>query len=118
MVGDAEAADGADALAKGPDNEIDVADHALRLGDAAAVLADEAHRMGFVDHYHRAGFLRDADHLFQRRAVAAHPIDAFEDDQLAGLGGQALPTFFQRLAGIVAKAEQFSNTPSSPRKSR
>src|SRR3546814_5505238 len=33
MVGDAEAADGADALAKGPDNEIDVADHALRLGD-------------------------------------------------------------------------------------
>src|SRR3546814_2570120 len=42
MVGDAEAADGADALAKGPDNEIDVADHALRLGDAAAVLADEA----------------------------------------------------------------------------
>src|SRR3546814_15645926 len=29
MVGDAEAADGADALAKGPDNEIDVAEPAL-----------------------------------------------------------------------------------------
>src|SRR3546814_17760652 len=38
MVGDAEAADGSVAIAKGPANAIDLADPALRLGDAAAVL--------------------------------------------------------------------------------
>ena len=37
MVGDAEAADRADRLGKGADDEVDVVDHALRFGDAAAV---------------------------------------------------------------------------------
>ena len=58
MVGDAEAADRADRLGEGADDEVDVVDHALGLGDAAAVLADEAHRMGLVDQHHRAVGLR------------------------------------------------------------
>ena len=94
MVGDAEAADRADRLGEGADDEIDVVDHALGLGDAAAVLADEAHRMRLVDQHHRAIGLGDRDHLLQRRDVAEHRIDAFEDDQLAGAFGNALQALF------------------------
>ena len=107
VVRHAEAADGADALAERADDEIDVVDHALRLGNAAAILADEAHRMRLVDQHHRAIFLGDADHFLQRRDVAEHRIDALEHDELARFGRQALQPFFQRLDVIVAEGDDF-----------
>ena len=54
MVRDAETADGADRLGEGADDEVDVVDDALGFGDSAAMLADEAHRMRFVDQDHSA----------------------------------------------------------------
>jgi hypothetical protein len=70
MVRHAEAADRADGLGEGADDEVDIVDHPLRLGDAAAMLADEAHRMGLVDQHHCSGSLRHRDHFLQRRDVA------------------------------------------------
>src|SRR3546814_20166608 len=96
MVRHAEAPDGADALAEGADDEVDIVEYPLRLGDAAAMFADEAHRMRLVDQYHRAIFLRNADHFLQRRAVAAHRIDALEHAEFARFGGQAIAALFAR----------------------
>ena len=59
--------------------------------------------MRFVDQHHRAIFLGDADHLLQRRDIAEHRIDAFEDDQLAGTFGDALQPFLERLDIVVAE---------------
>src|SRR3546814_14738466 len=97
MIRATEAAEGADVLAERAADEVDVAQHALRLGDAAAMLADEAHRMRLVDQYHRAGFLRHADHFLQRRDVAEHRIDALQHDELARFGRPALQTPFKCL---------------------
>src|SRR3546814_10939946 len=80
--------DGSDALAERADDEIDVAQHALRLGDAAAMLADEAHRMRLVHQYHPAGFLRHADHFLQRRDLSEHRINAPHPDDLPPFGRQ------------------------------
>ena len=44
-----EAADGAQALGEGADDEVDVGLDAGRLGQAAAVLAQHAHGVGLVD---------------------------------------------------------------------
>src|SRR5690606_15409723 len=57
VVGNAEAADGADRFGERADDEIDLVDHALLLGHAAPVRPDEAHRMGLVDQHHRAVLL-------------------------------------------------------------
>src|SRR6185369_9099243 len=103
MVRDTKAADGADGLGEGADDEVDVVDHALRFADPAAVLADEAHRMGLVDEDHRAIGLGDGDHFLQRRHVAHHRIDAFEDDELAGALGHALEALLERFDVVVAE---------------
>ena len=105
MVRDAEAADGADGLGEGADDEVDVVDHALLFSDTAAVLADEAHRMGLVDQHHRAIFLRDGDHLLERRDVAEHRIDAFEHDQLSGFGREPFQALFERFDVVVAERD-------------
>src|SRR3546814_15998184 len=102
MVRHAEAADGADALAEGADDEVDIVEHALRLGDAAAMFADEAHRLCLVDQYHRAIFLRNADHFLQRRDFAEHRIDALAHAEFARFGGQTLDALFARLYLILA----------------
>ena len=67
------------------------------------MLADEAHRMRFVDQHHRAILLRDANHFLQRGDVAEHRIDAFEDDELAGALGDAFQALFERFDVIVAE---------------
>ena len=85
MVRHAEAADRADRLGEGADDEVDVALAALLLVHAAAVGAVEAHRMRFVAQHHRAVLLGDRDHFLERRDVAEHRIDALEHDQLARL---------------------------------
>jgi hypothetical protein len=54
VVRDAEPADRADRLRERADDEVDLVDHPLQLGHAAAVLADEAHRVRLVDQHHRA----------------------------------------------------------------
>jgi hypothetical protein len=107
VVRDAEAADRADALGEGADDEIDIVEHALLLGDAAAVFADEAHRVRFVDQHHRAVFLGDLDHLLQRGDIAHHRIDAFEHHQLARAFGDALQALFHRLDIVVLERHDF-----------
>ena len=87
MVGHAEAADGSDRFGEGADDEIDIVQHALLFGHAAAIFADKAHRMRFVDKDHRARFFRNADHFLQRSNVAQHRIDTFKHDKLARIGG-------------------------------
>ena len=79
MVRDTEAADRAHAFGKGADNEIDIVDHARLFHHAAAVLADEAHGMRFIDHQKGAVFTLDGDELFQSGVVAVHAVDAFDD---------------------------------------
>src|SRR5438270_3367318 len=103
VVGDAEAADRADGLGESADDEVDVVDHALRLGHSAAVLADEAHRVRFVVQHHSAIGPGDGDHVLQRSDVAEHRIDAFEDHELARTFGDALKPPFERLDVIVAE---------------
>ena len=63
--------------------------------------------MRLVDEDHRAVFLGDADHLLQRRGVAQHRIDAFENDQLARISGNALEAFFHRLDIVVLEGHDF-----------
>ena len=47
--------------------------------------------------------LETRDHFLQRRDVAEHRIDAFEDDQLAGAFGDALQPLFERFDVVVAE---------------
>ena len=83
------------------DDEVDLVDHALRLGHAAAVLADEAHRVRLVDQHHRAVLLGDRDHLLERGDVAEHRIDALEHHQLARAFGNAPEPLVHRLDVVV-----------------
>ncbi len=69
------------------------------------MFADEAHRVRFVDQHHRARFLGNADHLRQRCDVAQHRIDAFEHDQLARIGGNALQPLLERFDIVVAEGD-------------
>ena len=46
-----------------------------------------------------------AHHLVERRDVAEHRIDAFEDDQLAGFGRQAPQALLERVDVIVAERD-------------
>jgi hypothetical protein len=105
MVRHAEAADRADRLGEGADDEVDIALAAHFLIHAAAVGAEEAHAMRFVAQDHRAMLLGDRDHFRQRRDVAEHRIDAFEHDQLAGLLGQAAEALVEILDAVVAEAD-------------
>ena len=93
VVGGAEAADGAQALAEGADDEIDVGLDSLLLGEAAAVLAEAAERMGLVDQEPSAVTPLDLHEVRQRRGVAEHAVHAFDDHQpaiaLAAEAGQA-----------------------------
>ena len=107
VVGNAEAADRADAFRESADDEIDILDHALFLAHAAAVLADEAHRVGLVHQHHRAVFLRDRDHFLQRGDIAQHRVDAFEHDQLARAFGNAAQALFHRVEIVVLERHDF-----------
>ncbi len=101
MVGNAEAAHRAHRFGEGADDEIDIVDHALLFADAAAVLADEAHRMRFIHQHHCAMLLGDGDHFLERRDIAQHRIDAFENHQLARFGRDSLEALFHRLDIVV-----------------
>src|SRR5690606_36694904 len=92
---------------KSADDEIDVVDHALRFGDAAAMLSDEAHRMRLVDQHHGAVFFGDADHFLQRGDIAEHGIDAFQHHQLAGVFGNPLQAPFHRRDIVVLERHHF-----------
>ena len=85
MVAGAEAADGADALGEGADDEIDLLLDAGLIGKAAAMGAEHAEGMRLVDEQLEAVLLLDLDELRQRRPVAQHRIDALDNHQPAAL---------------------------------
>src|SRR5205085_8683452 len=97
MVRDAEPAHRSDRLRESADDEIDVVDDALCFGDAAAMLSDESHRVRFVHKDHGPVRLGDSNHLLERRDVAEHRIDPFEDDELASAFGDSLQTLLESL---------------------
>ena len=49
--------------------------------------------------------MASGDHLVERRDVAEHRIDAFEDDQLAGAFGDPLEALFERVEIVVAERD-------------
>ena len=82
VVGDAIAADRAQGLGKGADDEVAVIEHAHRLAEAATMLAQRAHRVGLVDQHIGAVLLADLDELLEWRRIAQHRVDAFQHHQL------------------------------------
>ena len=100
MVGDAEAADAAEALGEGADDEVDVFVGEGRFAQAAAGVAEDAQRVGLVDEEHGAGFAFDGGDLGERGGVAQHGIEAFDDDQAgAGLAVEATEAAVEVVGG-------------------
>jgi hypothetical protein len=63
-----------------------IVEDAGRFAEAAAGLAERAQRVGLVDQHISAVLLADVDEFAERRTVAQHRIDAFQDHQsIAGL---------------------------------
>ncbi len=81
IVRDAVAADRAQGLGEGADDEVAVVEHARRLAQAAAVLAQRTQRMGLVDQHVGAVLLADLDEFLERRRIAQHRVDALEHHQ-------------------------------------
>jgi len=82
------AAGAAERLAEGAGEDVDAAQHATVLVGAAAALAEDAHRVGVVDHHHGVVALRQVADLGQRRDDAVHGEDAVGGDETdAGAGG-------------------------------
>src|SRR3546814_3869267 len=82
VVGHAEAADRAEALAEGADDVVDVLLHAVGLGDAAAVVAEHAEGVRLVDQQIDPVTPLHVDELVERGLVAQHRVDALDDHQL------------------------------------
>src|SRR3546814_21144155 len=74
VVGHAEAADRAEALAEGADDVVDVLLHAVGLGDAAAVVAENAEGGRLVDQQIAPVPPLHVDQLGQQGLVAPHRI--------------------------------------------
>ena len=91
VIGDAIAADDADALGEGADDDVDIGLDALRLRDAARLVAVEAERMGLVDEDDGAGGLGRRDEGRQVGKVAEDAVDALDDDEDLGRRRPPLP---------------------------
>ena len=90
MAAEAEAADAAQALGEGADQEVDVVEQAELLAEAQAARPEHAERMRLVDQQPGAVALLDLDDLAQRRAVAAGAVQALDHHQgAAGVGAEA-----------------------------
>ena len=76
------AAHRAEALGERALDHMDARHHAFAFADAAAARAIHADRMHLVDIGHRAIALGERDDVGDRRDIAVHRIEAFEDDQL------------------------------------
>ena len=83
VIRDAEAADACQRLRKGPDDEVDVLEHALRFGAAEAASTVRAEGVCFVDDEKGARFAARRDDFVKRRHVAADRIQPFDDDETA-----------------------------------
>ena len=104
MVGCDEAAHRAKALAEGAGDEVHPLLDGLRFRGTAAVRSEHADRMGFVDQEVRAVPLLHLGKLGERRLIAKHAVDAFDDDQLAfALVGQARQAPVEIIRIVVAK---------------
>src|SRR5688572_32078805 len=106
MVAGAEAANGANALGEGADDEIDLV---LELGlvrQAPAVLAEDTEGMRLVDQELEAVLLLHRDEIGERCAVAEHGIDAFEDDEPATFVIRARQALVEIARVIVAEAHE------------
>ena len=77
------AAEHADRLRQRADLNVDAAVHAEVIDGAAAVAAEDAARVGIVDHHDGAEFLGERAQVRQRAEVAVHAEDAVGDEQLA-----------------------------------
>ena len=108
-VGDTEAADAAQALGKGADDEIDIRFDARGLGQAPAFFAEDAEGMGFVDQKIGAGLALHGRDFLQRGGVAEHGIDALDDNQaIARLAGEPPQALVEIVWIVVPKANHFA----------
>ena len=91
-------------LAEGAGDEVHPLLDGLRFRGTAAVRSEHADRMGFVDQEVGAVPLLHLGKLGERRLIAKHAVDAFDDDQLAfALVGQARQTPVEIVRIVVAK---------------
>ena len=67
------------------------------------MFSDKAHGVRFVHQHHGARFLGNAHHFLERRDIAQHGVNAFQDHQLAGIFRQAFQPLFQRLDIVMAE---------------
>ena len=75
------------------------------LDRAAAALAEHAEAVGLVVEQERVGVLvAQLDELGQRRGVAAHRVDAVDDDALAGVGRELVEDLAEPVDVVVAEA--------------
>ena len=73
---------------------------------AAAGLAEHAQRMGFVHEDISVRHARfDRDEFVQRRDIAEHAVDAFDDDQLVDVVAEALQALFEIDRVVVPEAD-------------
>src|SRR5690606_5035681 len=85
-IGGDVAAHDAEPLGQRPLDDVDAVHQPFTLADAAAARAVHAHRVHLVDIGEGVELVGKVGELFDRRDVAIHRIDRFEDDQLgAGL---------------------------------
>src|SRR5262245_51449584 len=106
MVAGTEAANGADALGEGADDEIAFLLEPGLLGKAAAIAAQNAEGMRFIDEKLEAAAALHFDELGERRPVADHRVDALEHHQAAALTIGAGKAAVEILGIIVAEAHK------------
>jgi len=89
-----EGAEGADRFAEGAHQDIDLAEHACRLGGAASACAQAAGAVRIIEQHHRVRVVGPLHDLRHGRDVAVHAVDTVDGDQHAsGLR----PHAFERL---------------------
>ena len=81
LATDRVAADAAETFAERTDDDVDLIFDAGRFGETAPVFAEHAERMRFVDEQRGAVARDDFADLDERRGVAEHAVDAFDDDE-------------------------------------
>ncbi len=93
----------AEGLGQGAFDDVDAPGQSLALGDAAAARSVHADGVDLVDIGHGVVAFGELDDLLDRRDVAVHRIDAFEDDQLGALAAGRLQQAFQMRNVVVAE---------------
>ena len=107
MAAEAEAADAAQALGEGADDEVDLVEQAELFAQAQPARPEHAERMRLVDQQPGAVALLDLDDLAQRGVVAAGAVQALDHHQgAAGVGAEAGQAPVEVFGIVVAKADR------------